>query len=1079
MSKLIVNVGSGADTGDGDTLRVAFIKTVSNVDELYLHAESTSNPHNTTAAQVGAVALTSLGVATGVATLNATGQLLSSQKPVYAYSEILDRPIGITYNATANQITLADGAVTVGANLIVQGNLTVAGLVEHVNSVTIDIEDNFVRLNAGIASNAVPTLDAGIEIARGAAAPARFLWDEALDAWTPSGGRMGNIAQLTANSIIATSLTGALSGNAATATKLQSERTIILTGAVMGSGNFDGASNLNLTTTMPNSGVIAGTYGSNSSVGVFTVDSKGLITHATSVGIGSALQATPAAIPDRIVERDADAGIAVRTLRATDISLPASVAVSFQKVVGTSPTVIDSFAISQFRSAKYLLSVTSPTNYQASEVLLIHNNTDAAMVEYGAISVTGEPNLVTYATDVSNGSVRLLANTVSGAATIKLVGTRVTCANEVITLAALTLSDNDFYTDEASGAVIGTLTNATPGSILTIVPSDNRVAISGDALVIGSTPSTVGTFGVIVRETIEGVSNSPRDTLLNLTVALRPIITRTADGSVGQTYTVTNTTSRQWGYSDGSDIAGANAATYVATADDVGKTLVVKVGNKIVATAPGPVLTAPVVIWSMDTLTGVTTNGATNFDLAIDGTAIMQTWKGKTGSPYLQKTGLAVAKPSHLDVLAIRLRLDEQPLTQNISSIEFRPGANNVYYAAPPRTVNDTVLGDLWHAIPVSQMATFSGLPEATIDGRVVLGSNGAGASPYIAKPRIDYVAAKAGGMPTYCLTIDGGRASVHDWLLPALVARRLKATLYCTTDNMIGAPYMTPAQVKAWSDAGMSVGITATSTGAPVTAFADPAAVVADIQTQWDWLEANGISMDAKHHFSYPEGVFREASARVVATATSDGGNTLVLDSVVGIAVGMAATGYQIPAGATVVSINVPAQSVTLSAAVAAQTGLSVVFADTASPFFTGRLQTALRAFGMRTGRTALNGTSMTRFGFAGQGLMLPQFSLAQATSTTMNSYVDQAKNERSTVITTATNFANNSTSGNTHQAAMETHLDYLAQEVEAGRLAVLTMAELWNRDGNASFPNSTNGMNTTDFNNPLNSQYLPIISQ
>ena len=53
----------------------------------------------------------------------------------------------------------------------------------------------------------------------------------------------------TAGMLTAKTFKGALSGNASTATKLQTARTISLTGSVTGSGSFDGSGNLSITTT--------------------------------------------------------------------------------------------------------------------------------------------------------------------------------------------------------------------------------------------------------------------------------------------------------------------------------------------------------------------------------------------------------------------------------------------------------------------------------------------------------------------------------------------------------------------------------------------------------------------------------------------------------------------------------------------------------------------------------------------------------------------------------------------------------------------------------------------------------------
>jgi hypothetical protein len=47
----------------------------------------------------------------------------------------------------------------------------------------------------------------------------------------------------------ATTFHGALSGNASTASKLATARTISLTGSVTGSGTFDGSGNLSIATT--------------------------------------------------------------------------------------------------------------------------------------------------------------------------------------------------------------------------------------------------------------------------------------------------------------------------------------------------------------------------------------------------------------------------------------------------------------------------------------------------------------------------------------------------------------------------------------------------------------------------------------------------------------------------------------------------------------------------------------------------------------------------------------------------------------------------------------------------------------
>ena len=83
-----------------------------------------------------------------------------------------------------------------------------------------------------------------------------------------------------------------VSGNAGTATKLATERTISLTGDVTGSTSFDGSSDKSMTTTLATSGVEAGSYGPSAdatpaagatfSVPQITVDAKGRVTAAVN-----------------------------------------------------------------------------------------------------------------------------------------------------------------------------------------------------------------------------------------------------------------------------------------------------------------------------------------------------------------------------------------------------------------------------------------------------------------------------------------------------------------------------------------------------------------------------------------------------------------------------------------------------------------------------------------------------------------------------------------------------------------------------------------------------------------------------
>ena len=82
---------------------------------------------------------------------------------------------------------------------------------------------------------------------------------------------------LDSNAKLPTSITGNADGNAATATKLATARTISISTDATGSVSFDGTANATLALTLANSGVTAGTYTK------VTVDSKGRVTTATTL----------------------------------------------------------------------------------------------------------------------------------------------------------------------------------------------------------------------------------------------------------------------------------------------------------------------------------------------------------------------------------------------------------------------------------------------------------------------------------------------------------------------------------------------------------------------------------------------------------------------------------------------------------------------------------------------------------------------------------------------------------------------------------------------------------------------------
>jgi hypothetical protein len=119
--------------------------------------------------------------------------------------------------------------------------------------------------------------------------------------------------------------------------------------------------------------------------------------------------------------------VTATTLTANSYNVGADVGISTTRttVATTAATTIDSFAIATFRSARVQVQITQSTNYQTSDVLIIHNGTTANVVEYGSIATNDY--LGTFSSTVSGGNCLLQINMSSAtSSTVKVLSQRIT-----------------------------------------------------------------------------------------------------------------------------------------------------------------------------------------------------------------------------------------------------------------------------------------------------------------------------------------------------------------------------------------------------------------------------------------------------------------------------------------------------------------------------------------------------------------------------------------------------------------------------------------------------------------------------
>jgi hypothetical protein len=90
----------------------------------------------------------------------------------------------------------------------------------------------------------------------------------------------------------------------------------------------------------------------------------------------------------------------------------------------TTDTVIDSFSISAYRTAKYVIKSENDNGYESLEVLLIHNNINSYVTVYAAIN-DGGGNTVAITTGISSGNVELRATGLAANTIVNCIGTYV------------------------------------------------------------------------------------------------------------------------------------------------------------------------------------------------------------------------------------------------------------------------------------------------------------------------------------------------------------------------------------------------------------------------------------------------------------------------------------------------------------------------------------------------------------------------------------------------------------------------------------------------------------------------------
>lgn len=196
----------------------------------------------------------------------------------FAIGQAVNTTSNVTFNdVTVNGVLNSDDVtatnLTLSGNATIVGNLTVQGTTTTVNSTTIAVGDLNITLGKD-ATTAVQADGGGITLN---GAGATFTYTSVNDRWNMN------------KDLVVGTVFGALSGNASTATKLATARSISLTGDATASfASFDGSANVSTAITLATVNSNVGAYGSGTSVPTVTVNAKGLVTAVSETAIPTA-----------------------------------------------------------------------------------------------------------------------------------------------------------------------------------------------------------------------------------------------------------------------------------------------------------------------------------------------------------------------------------------------------------------------------------------------------------------------------------------------------------------------------------------------------------------------------------------------------------------------------------------------------------------------------------------------------------------------------------------------------------------------------------------------------------------------